>query len=97
MDILKKISMKKGNKSYTINKEVIHMCLKDENGEYYPLNTLIYVLIHELAHAINTMSIGHGPDFQAINEELLEYATEKGIYDPSIPIIQDYCEYSKSD
>lgn len=96
IDILKKISMKKGNKSYTINKEVIHMCLKDEHGQYYPLNCLVYVLLHEIAHVINK-EIGHGKTFQDINDELLEYASKMGVYDPSIPMIPNYCEYSKDD
>ena len=29
------ISLYKGKQSYTINKEQVHMCLKDEKGAYY--------------------------------------------------------------
>ncbi len=93
MDLLKKITMKKGNKSYTINKEVVHLCLKDANGQYYDNNSLIYVLIHELAHMVNK-SIGHDNSFQETNDELLEYATEMGIYDPNKPMVANYCEHT---
>jgi hypothetical protein len=36
---LRKIKLYKGEKSYTINKEKTFMCLYDENGDYYDLNT----------------------------------------------------------
>jgi hypothetical protein len=45
--ILDKISLYRGNRSYTINKEKVYLCLKDEKDEYYNRNMLIYVLLHE--------------------------------------------------
>lgn len=89
-DILKQISIHKGNKSYTINKTKIYLCLFDENGQYYNKNMLIYVLLHEISHCICN-EIGHTEKFYQIFDELLTYATNKNIYNPSIPIISNYC------
>ena len=89
-NILNEIKLYKGSRSYTINKEKVFICLKDENDEYYNLNLLIYVLLHEISHVICN-SIGHTDEFHAIFEALLIKATEEGIYNPSIPIDPDYC------
>lgn len=95
-NIMKEINLYKGDKSYTINKKHIHLCLKDENGQYYDKNMLIYVTLHELAHVICD-EIGHTDKFHKIFEELLLKANEQKIYDPSIPIIHDYCQYDNDD
>jgi hypothetical protein len=80
-----------GDKSYTINKEKIFLCLKDKNEKYYDSNMLVYVLLHELSHVLND-EVGHGEKFQRIFNEVLEKATEEGIYDPNKPLIQNYCD-----
>lgn len=82
----------KADKSFTINKSQTFMCLYDKEGQYYPLNQLVYVLLHERAHSLNQTDIGHTPAFYSIFDQLLEQATKLGIYNPKIPIIQDYCE-----
>ena len=92
-NILDSISLYKGDKSYTINKQKIYLCLKDENGEYYNLNMLIFVTLHEIAHCLCD-EIGHTDRFNDIFNELLEKAIKMKIYNPSIPIIQDYCTYN---
>lgn len=89
--IIPKIELYEGNKSYTINKEKIYLCLKDKNGQYYNENMLTYVFLHEVAHILCD-EIGHTEKFSRIFDTLLEKATKLGIYDPNIPIIQDYCE-----
>lgn len=91
--IFKNLKLYRGDKSYTINKEKTFLCLYDKQGEYYPLNMLVYVLIHEIAHSLNTKDIGHTDEFYRIFNELLDKATKIGIYNPSIPIIQDYCNF----
>ena len=78
------------NKSYTINKEKVHMCLRDEKGAYYDKNMLIYVALHELAHVMQD-SIGHTQQFHRKFAELLRKAAANGVYDPSQPPISDYC------
>jgi len=90
-NVLNTIGLYRGDKSYTINKEKIFLCLKDENGKYYNKNMLVYVLLHEIAHVLCD-EVGHTQKFHDIFEELLLHAIGKGMYNPSIPIIQDYCK-----
>jgi predicted metal-dependent hydrolase len=87
------IKLYKSNKSFTINKEKTFLCLYDKDGNYYPLNMIIYVLLHEIAHSLNVLDVGHTENFHEIFDQLLEEATKMGIYNPSIPIIQDYCNH----
>lgn len=91
---LRKIKLYKGDKSYTINKEKTFMCLYDENGDYYDLNTIIHVILHEYAHSLNTKDIGHTEEFYRIFEQLMKKATELEIYNPNIPVDRNYCTYS---
>jgi hypothetical protein len=81
----------RGEKSYTINKSRIHICLKDENDEYYDRNMLIYVILHELAHVLCD-EIGHTAKFHTIFKEVLEKAIKAGVYDDKIPPVKNYCE-----
>jgi hypothetical protein len=92
-DILKEIKVMKGEKSYTINKQKVYLCLKDEKGEYYDDNMLVYVLLHEFSH-IFCSEIGHTQKFHDIFQEVLDYAIKKGVYDPSKPLITNYCTYN---
>ena len=89
-DIMKEITLYRGDKSYTINKEKVYICLKDQNGQYYSDNTLYYVIAHEISHAICD-EIGHTEKFHAIFKALLQLLEEARIYDSRIPITQDYC------
>jgi hypothetical protein len=82
----------KGDKSYTLNKNQTFLCLNDKNGQYYPLQMLVYVTLHERAHSLNTKDVGHTPEFYRVFQILLDQATALGIYDPNIPVIKDYCE-----
>ena len=91
-NIMNEINLYKGSKSYTINKQNIYMCLKDENGSYYPQNMLIYVLAHEFAHVLCN-SIGHTEEFHNIFDDLMAELIKDGIYDPKEEIILDYCEH----
>lgn len=92
--IFEKIQLYKGDKSYTINKEKTFLCLYDEKGDYYPLNMLVYVLCHEIAHSLNTEDIGHTEAFYKKFDELLKRATSLGVYNPSIPVVQNYCNHN---
>jgi hypothetical protein len=91
-NVMNEINLYKGSKSYTINKQNIYMCLKDENGSYYPQNMLIYVLAHEFAHVLCN-SIGHTEEFHNIFDELMAELIKDGIYDPKEEIILNYCEH----
>lgn len=91
-DMVDYIILLEDTKSYTINKKKIYLCLKDENGDYYDDNMLVFVAIHELAHVLCD-EIGHTDKFQKIFQELLNKAADLQIYDPSVAPIQNYCEY----
>jgi len=84
---IKDLKLYKSDKSFTINKERIFLCLYDESGNYYPLNMLVYVILHEIAHYLNKDDIGHTQKFHEKFEEVLSKATEIGIYNLSILII----------
>jgi hypothetical protein len=85
-------------KSYTINKQEIYLCIKDESGDYYEENMLMYAALHELAHVLCD-EIGHTDKYWAIFDDVLEKAskiidpkTNKPIYDPNGKINKNYCE-----
>jgi hypothetical protein len=93
-----KMKIVKGKKSYTINKEKIYLCLHDKKtGHMYDKNMLTYVLIHEMAHVLNTGNadpsedIGHTDAFYAVFDKLLKKAEQVGVYDPSLPLVDEYC------
>ena len=90
-DLMNNITFYRGNKSYTINKEIVYICLKDEKGEYYNENMLIYVIAHEIAHVLCD-EIGHTDAFFEIFDDLINELSKEGIYNPSIPILKTYCE-----
>lgn len=86
------IELSGSNKSFTINKREIYLCLKDKNGNYYDDNMLIYVLLHELAH-VKCDEIGHTEKFKNIFKSLLVKAELAGIYNPYQPPIDNYCNF----
>ena len=85
------IPLREGSSAYTENKSVITICLKDpQTGHEYDMNTLMYVALHELAHA-TTREEGHGEAFKARFQELLKKGYQLGFYDPNIPMPPAYC------
>lgn len=80
--------------SYTLDKKHIFLCMQSkETKEIYSLNTLTYVLLHELAHFCNfdkngNPIMGHGAEFMYLNTFLTREAVEIGIY--------NYINYSKN-
>ena len=91
-DIMNEISIYKGEKSYTINKHKVFLCLRDENNDYYDDMMLLYVLLHEISHVLCN-SIGHTEEFNDIFQALLDEASIMGIYNKEFEIIQNYCQY----
>jgi hypothetical protein len=91
---LSEASVEDGFTSYTIDKEYMHICLRtrDSAEKLYDLNTLMYVIIHELAHMGNYDSRGnpiegHGIEFVEKFRFLLKESINLGIY--------NYEDYSK--
>jgi hypothetical protein len=89
---IKKIDIAGSNKSFTINKQHVYICAKDEKGQYYDENMLVYVILHELAHVMCD-EVGHTEKYKQIFRSLLERANQAGLYDPNKPPIDDYCNY----
>lgn len=86
-----KIPLQEGDSAYTENKEVITLCLRDPyTKDYYDMNTIMYVALHELAHVISK-SQGHNNEFKKNFSILLREASRKKIYDPRKNIPTTYC------
>jgi hypothetical protein len=69
-----------GTTSYSVNKgEKIVLCIRQKSGEFVPINTLMYVAIHEIAH-IMTPTVGHTPSFWTNFRFLLTEAMSIGLY-----------------
>jgi len=88
-----KLSIKGSNQSFTEDKLRVYLCLYDENGQYYDMNMLMYVALHELAHAISTqVDPSHQTDeFKNNFKMLLDKAAAIGVYDKSKPLNYAYC------
>jgi len=69
--------------SYTVNKgELIALCIRNkEDKDFHDWNTLLFVLIHELAH-VASITTGHNQEFVRNFKWLLERANEAGLYQP---------------
>jgi hypothetical protein len=90
--VVEELKFFKGDKSYTLDKKYVYICKNDKKtGELYHRNQLILVLLHEISHALCD-EVGHTEKFETIFDELLEYATKAGVYNPNIPSVQNYCE-----
>lgn len=86
------IDIRESSSSYTEDKRVIYLCLRDpKTGGYYPMNTLVYVALHEIAHFFNHANFGHTPEFNKLFNSLLCRASQTGVYDPSQPHSDWYC------
>ena len=85
------LDIRESNSSFTEDKSIIYLCLRDEKGNLYPVNTLMYVALHEIAHLLNTTDYGHTPAFHRQFDKLLCRAAAKGVYDPSTPHADMYC------
>jgi predicted metal-dependent hydrolase len=90
-NILDYIYIQYGPQSFTINKKNISLCLKNnKTGIYYDENSLMYVVLHELAHVI-CPDIGHTDRFKIIFDALLKHAERNNMYHPNIPFVENYC------
>jgi len=70
--------------SYTINKgDLVAICLrhKKDGHPFHDYNTLLFVIIHEMAH-IASISEGHNSEFITNFKWLLQQAKDLGYYEP---------------
>ena len=96
-DKIKTIDFYPADESYTEDKKRIYLCLRDENDKYYEYNMLMYVAIHECAHALtDVIDPEHKTvEFKTTFQNLLQKAEILGLYDPSKEIIENYCKIKK--
>ena len=73
--------------TYTVDKEEMHICLRtrDKTENIYELNTLMYVVLHELSHLCNYTPDGypiqgHGEEFKMIFRFLVQQSIKIGVY-----------------
>lgn len=91
INIMDRISIRQGHKSFAINKQHISLCIKNSaNGTYYTDNDLMFVVLHEIAHVLCD-EVGHTKHFEKIFKALLQYAQRMGVYNPKIPFVDNYC------
>ncbi len=86
------------NESYTEDKQKVFICMKDLEGNYYPYNMLMAVVLHEIAHAFsNVIDTEHTTDeFNDLHQEYIKKATLMGLYNPKEPLVSGYCPKKSS-
>lgn len=89
------IRISTGDKTYTSNKNSIVLCVKDPKGKYYDMNTLMYVVLHELTHMLSGEVIQdsekHTPRFVSEFNSILDKAEKVGIFSRNKGIAKVYC------
>ena len=93
---VEELSFHASNESFTEDKKFVYLCLKDKDSKYYDYNMIMYVSLHELAHAFSdSVDTDHsGKEFKDNFRNLLNKAQTLGLYDPKIPLVYDYCPRS---
>ena len=76
------------NESFTEDKKT---------NEYYDYNMLMYVCLHELAHAFSeSVDEDHTTkEFRDNFQMLLDKAEKLGLYNPNLPLNYNYCPRSE--
>lgn len=77
--------LRESTSTYTLNKgDKIHLCIRNhQTGEFFDINTLMFVLIHELTHIADPNyypNDNHPDSFWKLNIDLLKEAEVCGIY-----------------
>lgn len=81
---MRKVRLFENSSTFTLNKSKIYVCVKDSTTQRpYDDNTMVYVILHELAHALNEDDIGHSDAYRRIFTRLLARAELYGLYDPT--------------
>lgn len=70
-----------GHKAFTFKFQRIAICLRQNNGEFYDIETLKFVMMHELSH-IATLEKNHNDFFWTIFKFILHAAAELVGYNP---------------
>lgn len=68
--------------SYVTNKSIsLHMCLRDADYNFHDIETLKYVLLHELTH-MGTIEVEHSVEFTNNFRWLLHFLANRNLYVP---------------
>lgn len=70
-----------GSTSFTEGKDKLVMCIRDKSGSVHDINTLTFVMLHELTHVMNDRW-GHEVYFWQLFAIVLREAVTCGIYKP---------------
>lgn len=76
--------------AYSVDKDDIHICVRNADGHLEDLNNVMYVALHELAH-VCTSEYGHTPLFWANFRWLLEVAEATKHYTYAEHGAETYC------
>lgn len=77
-----------GSTSYTVQKgREMYVCLRNKDGSFVDINTLMFVILHEISHIGAYWTFGHTDDFWTVFAFILKDAIEAGVY--------KYVDYSK--
>jgi hypothetical protein len=89
----KELVFNASNESFTEDKKMVYLCIKDKDGKYYDYNMLMYVALHELAHAFSeSVDMEHkGDEFKTNFKQLLDKAERMGYFDSKKPLDYNYC------
>ena len=88
---VKEIPVTPYNSSFTEDKKKIFVCVKDKKGNFFNKNDMMYVMLHEYAHATTKVKEDpHGPAWRKNFDRYLKIAEEKGLYDSSIKLSMEY-------
>ena len=80
-----------GHKTFTLNFQKISICLRKKSGEFYDMNTLQFVMMHELSH-IAALEKEHNDYFWLIFKFILHSATMVGYTPINYALYPfDYC------
>ena len=65
-ELLRGVTIYPSTCSYCENRSRVYLRVRDDRGAFYDTRSLLYVLLHELAHVATDDDHGeyHGPDFQ---------------------------------
>ncbi len=70
-----------GNTSFTQYKKKMVFCLRDKNGKLHDINTVMFVVLHEITHLMNDRW-GHETYFWGLFHIILIDSVQCGIYNP---------------
>lgn len=74
-----------GSTAYTVDKGAkTYLCIrsKADPRRFIDIDTVLFVVLHEIAHIANYSNWGHGPEFWRTFSEVLHEAAESGVYTP---------------